>query len=102
MQNGTDAESRSDVKPPSDGGRATAGTPGIPTELFPVSGFLRALLDQEKTLWERNEIILKSLKGMFQVFPCCIGVRSRVVYCRWTWYGRCVRARARARARYSK
>lgn len=77
LHNGMDAGPRSGVRPPSDGNKASAGTPGIPMNLFPVSGFLRALLDQEKALWGKNEIILKSLKGMLlgvpmYIFMCCV------------------------------
>ena len=43
----------------SSGSSSVGGAP----KLFPLVGFLRLLLDQEKMLWERNELLLKSLKG---------------------------------------
>ena len=47
----------------SEGSEERAHVPAtMPKELFPLPGFLRTLLAQEKTLWERNEFLLNSLK----------------------------------------
>lgn len=66
---GVDPNSRREARPPQSGdaqARTTTTSPGspvVPIDLYPLSSFLRTLLNQEKTLWERNEILLKSLKS---------------------------------------
>ena len=63
LQNGATETQLQEEAGLSDGDQARTGTSVVPIDLYPLSGFLRSLLDQEKALWERNEILLKSLKS---------------------------------------
>ena len=55
-----------DSKPPEPASSSNQESPGsslVPRDLYPLAGFLRAVLEQEKALWQRNELLLKSLKS---------------------------------------
>ena len=58
---GNPSGSSSDADPPSTSNEHSSSL--MPTDLYPLSGFLRIILVQEKALWERNELLLKSLKS---------------------------------------
>lgn len=45
--------------------RTAPGSSVVPPDLYPLPGFLRTLLDQERALWDRNEVLLKTLKSKF-------------------------------------
>lgn len=63
LQNGATGTQLQEETALPNGDRARTGTSVVSVDLYPLSGFLRSLLDQEKALWERNEILLKSLKS---------------------------------------
>ena len=61
--------SRVDSKTPENNEQETWGSSSVSPalgDLYPLTGLLNALLTQEKILWERNEILLKSLKRKMQ------------------------------------
>lgn len=58
LQNG--AGLQREERPSSGSSRGSAGSS---MDLYPLSGFLRSVLAQEKALWQRNEILLKSFKS---------------------------------------
>ncbi len=55
----TNSSGGSSVDDSASPGSSMGGAPN----LFPLAGFLRILLDQEKMLWGRNELLLNSLKS---------------------------------------
>lgn len=59
--NGTNAETSSS-NGSSDNGSPNSSV-GKSPNLFPLTGFLRLLLEQEKMMWGRNELLLKALKS---------------------------------------
>lgn len=50
-------------EPSNDSSKTRPGSTVPPADLFPLSGFLRTLLSQEKSLWDKNDLLLKSMKG---------------------------------------
>lgn len=54
---------KEEPRPPSGSNRTSAGSSVVPIDLYPLSGFLKSVLAQENALWEKNELLLKSLKS---------------------------------------
>lgn len=64
LQNGSkDPGLEEEPAPSKRSSQTSTGSSVVPVDLYPLSGFLRSVLGQEKALWERNEILLKSLKS---------------------------------------